>query len=118
VIGGATPALSQASSHPELSTLAGRIFETPTNSVASERAFSCMGLIGNKLRNRLSPEKVSKLSFIYMNQRALDSLERDVVGLSNWIDQPNQEQVDLEEAVLFTENESGSEISEDNMEVE
>jgi hypothetical protein len=52
--------ISQASSHPELSTLAERIFETPANSVASERAFSCMGLIGNKLRNRLSPEKVSK----------------------------------------------------------
>jgi hypothetical protein len=59
-------------SHKQLAQLVVRIFETIANSVASERAFSALGLIITKLWNRLGSEKADKLIFIYMNQRVLD----------------------------------------------
>jgi hAT family C-terminal dimerisation region len=60
--------------HDELARLATRIFETIANLVASERAFSAIGLIVTKLRNRLGPEKANKLIFIYIRQLESGSL--------------------------------------------
>lgn len=59
--------------HQELARIAVTIFETPANSVASERAFSCMGLITTAIRNRLKAERSTKLVYIHMNQRVLDA---------------------------------------------
>jgi hypothetical protein len=81
--------------HNRLAQLAVRIFETIANSVLSERAFSVMGLIITKLRNRLGPEKANKLIFIYMNQRVLDK-HGDIL-LGDWVDKSDNDQVDLKE---------------------
>ena len=59
-----------------LGTLAVRLFSTPANTVPSERAFSAQNLIHDKKRNRLSSEKANKLVYIHMNQRILESLDR------------------------------------------
>jgi hypothetical protein len=60
--------------YPNLAYLALRIFETIANSVALERAFSAMNLNYSKLRNQLSPVKAAKIVYIYINQRALNSI--------------------------------------------
>lgn len=57
---------------PTLAAIAIRLFASPVNSVASERAFSVQNLIHNKTRNRLLPERANKLAFIYTNARVLD----------------------------------------------
>lgn len=54
-----------------LAQLALRVFNAPCNSVPSERAFSIQNLIHSKIRNRLHPDKVDKLTYIYMNSRVL-----------------------------------------------
>ena len=62
-----------AMSHSNLlGKLAYRIFSTPCNSVASERAFSTQNLIHTKSRNHLKPETTNKLTYIYTNARILD----------------------------------------------
>jgi hypothetical protein len=43
--------------------------------VPSERAFSIQNLLLNKLRNRLSTERVDKLQYIYINQRVLNNVK-------------------------------------------
>jgi hypothetical protein len=45
-------------SSPSLAELAMRLFETPANSVPSERAFSSMNLTHTRYRNRLTIEKL------------------------------------------------------------
>jgi hypothetical protein len=60
-----------ASSAPELSHLAMRLHETPANSVPSERSFSAMNFIQNSRRTRLSTVKTNKLTYIFMNVKAL-----------------------------------------------
>lgn len=37
----------------------------------SERSFSVVNFIHTKLRNRLTPERVQKLQYIYINQRTI-----------------------------------------------
>jgi hypothetical protein len=49
--------------HDELSRFAVRIFKIIANLVASERAFSAVGLVVTKLWNGLSPEKANKVDF-------------------------------------------------------
>jgi len=66
-----------------LSELAMRFFETPANSVPSERAFSAMNLTATKKRNRLSVEKLNKLCYIYMNSRALSHPHKGLIHLSD-----------------------------------
>jgi len=44
---------------------------TPCSLVPSERAFSILNLVYNKLRNRLSNDRVNKLQYIYINERVL-----------------------------------------------
>jgi hypothetical protein len=90
--------------HNELAQLAVRIFKTIANSVASEQAFSTMGLIVTKLRNRLGPEKADKLIFIYMNQRVLDRSGRDLL-LGDWVDKSDEDQADLEDMLVSLEHE-------------
>jgi hAT family C-terminal dimerisation region len=55
-----------------LAKLAFRIFESPVNSVASERAVSVQNLIHSKMRNRLLPERANKPEFIYTNAHILE----------------------------------------------
>lgn len=55
--------------------LAYRLFSTPCNSVASERAFSIQNLIHTKSRNRLKSATTDKLTYIYTNGRMLDQFE-------------------------------------------
>ncbi|KAE9290864.1 hypothetical protein PR003_g25182 [Phytophthora rubi] len=43
------------------------LLSIPTSSVSSERSWSIHGFIHTKLRNRLTPERVSKLVFVYTN---------------------------------------------------
>lgn len=55
----------------DLSELAVRLHETPANSVPSERSFSAMNFIQNDYRTRLSTIKTNKLTYIFMNTKAL-----------------------------------------------
>lgn len=54
-----------------LAKLGNRIFQCPGNSVPSERAFSAQNFIHSKMRNRLNPEKIDKLIYIYMNSHVI-----------------------------------------------
>ena len=51
--------------------LALRLMRTMASSVPSERAFSIQNLIHDKLRSRLTAEKVDMLQFIYINERVM-----------------------------------------------
>ena len=42
-----------------------------THSVATERAWSAMGLVHSSNRNALTPERVDQLTFIYFNKYLL-----------------------------------------------
>jgi hAT family C-terminal dimerisation region len=66
-----------------LSEIAMRLFETPANSVPSERAFSAMDITATKKRNRLSVEKLNKLCYVYMNSRALSHPHKGLIHLSD-----------------------------------
>lgn len=52
-----------------------QIFSIPTSSASSERCWSVHEFIHSKRRNRLAPEKVEKLVFIYSNLHALGDEE-------------------------------------------
>jgi len=52
-----------------LGILANRLFSAPANSVPSERSFSTQNYLHSKTRNRLKPDEVDKLIYIYMNSR-------------------------------------------------
>ncbi|RKF75964.1 hypothetical protein GcC1_075008 [Golovinomyces cichoracearum] len=54
-----------------LFTIALELNATTANSVPSERAFSTMNLLQNKIRNRLTTEKMNMPCFIYINSRSL-----------------------------------------------
>jgi hypothetical protein len=88
--------------HDELARFAVRIYKTIANSVASERAFSAIGLIVTRLRNKLGPEKANKLIFIYMNLRVLNKAG-DLLG--DWVDKSDEDQVEIEELLLALEQE-------------
>jgi hypothetical protein len=57
---------------PVLAPLAIRLASTRSNSVPSEQSFSILKLLHNNLRNRLLPEWVDRLQYIYINERVLD----------------------------------------------
>jgi hypothetical protein len=50
-----------------LALFARRVLTSIANSVPSERAFSNMNYIHNKLRNQLDVERANKLQFVHMN---------------------------------------------------
>ncbi|GES85119.1 uncharacterized protein LOC106818272 [Rhizophagus clarus] len=56
----------------KLQQLAVKIFLIPTFSAAAERNFSNFGFIHNKIRNRLTNDRVKKLVYIYGNLRIYD----------------------------------------------
>ena len=63
---------------PELGELAVRIFNTPANSVPSERAFSTQNIIHSKTRSNLSPMLTNMLAYIHVNKRILDRTETEI----------------------------------------
>lgn len=58
-----------------LAALAKRVLGALANSVPSERSFSSINFLHNKIRNRLTVTSTNKLTFIYMNSRVLRKLE-------------------------------------------
>ncbi|KAK2926714.1 Ribonuclease H-like superfamily [Fusarium oxysporum f. sp. vasinfectum] len=58
-----------------LAALAKRVLGALANSVPSERSFSSINFLHNKIRNRLTVTSTNKLTFIYMNSRVLRRLE-------------------------------------------
>jgi hypothetical protein len=89
--------------HDELAQLAVRIYKTVANSVASERAFSVMGLVVTKLRNRLGSNKANMLIFIYMNLRVLERGNDLLLG--DWVDKTDQDQVEIEDLLVLLDQE-------------
>ena len=65
---------------PFTGPLARRLFQAPANSVPSERSISVMNFIHKELRNRLTPQWVNKLQYVY-NQLTLRKM--GVQELSN-----------------------------------
>eukprot|EP00644_Phytophthora_capsici_P012458 jgi/Phyca11/46283/gw1.46.191.1 len=59
--------LLNRSQFPMLYALAARVLSIPTSSASSERSWSVHSFIHNKRRNRLKPERVEKLAFVYSN---------------------------------------------------
>jgi hypothetical protein len=102
--------------HMKLASIALRIFNTPANSVASERAFSAMGLISSKLRNRLKEAKTGQLIYIHMNQRVLDKN----TTLIDWQDGSEEEKVELEELLggIEVDDEDDTEIIGESQELD
>lgn len=76
---------------PDLADLAMRLFETPANSVPSERAFSTMNLTHTRHRNRLKVEKVDKICYIHINRRILDR-KKEKGKAKTRLDQLNDEE--------------------------
>ena len=58
---------------PELGELAVHIFNTPANSVPSERAFSTQNIVHNKTQSNLSSMQTNMLAYIHINKRILES---------------------------------------------
>jgi Protein of unknown function (DUF 659) len=92
-----------------IGNLALRIFSTPTNSVASEQAFSVQNHVQCKLRASLLNSKVNKLTYTYINGRMLWKIgsvaENKVVEAR--ISPQNltpEEEVQLENELLAEEN--------------
>ena len=52
---------------PNLAPIAKAIFHLAPSSATAERSFSAMGYIHTKLRNRLLPQTLEKLTYIKMN---------------------------------------------------
>jgi len=60
-----------------LGMLCNSLFSTPANSVPSERSFSTQNYIHTKIRNSLKPDRVDKLTYIYMNSRVFNAIKED-----------------------------------------
>jgi len=83
-----------------LAIVAKRLLNTTANSVASERAFSVQNLLHNKSRNRLDPERVNKLIYIYINLRSLKrdcALKKDPNHIDNPLVLDEDEELGLED---------------------
>lgn len=64
----------------KLAKIAVRLFRTITTFVPSERSFSATNYIHNKIRNRLRQSHVNQQTFIYMNEKMLKFMGRDLGG--------------------------------------
>lgn len=60
-----------------IAPLAKTLFSLTPSSVASERNFSAFGFIHSKLRNKLLPDNVRKLVYVFANSKNLDKTESD-----------------------------------------
>ncbi len=78
--------------------------------MASKRAFSCIGLVTNAIRNRLIADKASKLVYIHMNQRVLD----DNQTFRDWQEGEEEERVELENILIQIEEEEALELAIDD----
>ncbi|RKF82589.1 hypothetical protein GcM1_170012 [Golovinomyces cichoracearum] len=65
---------------PELSKLSITLLTTTANSVASERSFSIMNLLQNRLRSRMGVETMDRLCCIYINCRSLRKLNNNKIN--------------------------------------
>jgi hypothetical protein len=70
---------------PAITLIAIRLASIPCNSVPSKRSFSILKLLHNKLRNRLRPNKVDMLQFIYINKRVLERVKANLATKSKLI---------------------------------
>ena len=77
---------------PAIAPVAIRLASTPCNSVPSERSFSILRLLHNKLRNRLRPDKVNMLQYVYINKRVLERIKANQAT--------EVELIELEDALL------------------
>ena len=77
---------------PAIAPIAIRLASTPCNSVPSERSFSILKLLHNKLRNRLKADKVNMLQFIYINRRVIERIKADLAT--------EGELIELEDALM------------------
>jgi hypothetical protein len=77
---------------PAIAPIAIRLASTLCNSVPSERSFSILKLLHNKLRNCLKPDKVNMLQCIYINKRVLERIKADQAT--------EAELIELEDALL------------------
>ncbi|EGZ12144.1 hypothetical protein PHYSODRAFT_457372, partial [Phytophthora sojae] len=59
--------LVKVNKFPLLHALATRVLSIPTSSAASERSWSVHSFIRTKRRNRLKPDRVEKLAYLYSN---------------------------------------------------
>jgi hypothetical protein len=100
---------------PDLAKISERLSSCPYSSVTSERAFSILNLIHTKTRNRLKPERVNKLQYIYINERAL---ARDLPELRtlNELDQLSNSLNNDPDEDLSDLNDDSDAIDDDNME--
>jgi len=94
---------------PVLGNIAVRIFETPTNSVASEHSFSIQNHLHSKLRASLLSKTVNKLTYTYINGRLLQKIEllkgdKKEESLKSLTD---EEEVELENILLVNDGVEG-----------
>jgi len=66
--------MGSGSERSDLASLATRLFSVTTNSAGCERLFSTMGIIYNKLRNRLHSTKVAEIAKVKLYLRFQQSL--------------------------------------------
>jgi hypothetical protein len=83
-----------------LGTLCNRLFSTPANSVPSERSFSAQNYIHTKTRNSLKPDRVDKLTYIYMNSRVFDARKEGNQLLTAEEEEQLEEEMDELEEVI------------------
>ena len=91
-----------------LGIFAKRMYSTPANSVASERAFSMQNILHTKSRNALLSERVNKLTYAYMNARVLRNVEGGTATSRNMssVFLNKAELMEFENEVLITEEEN------------
>jgi Protein of unknown function (DUF 659) len=103
-----------------------RLYDTPTNSVASEQSFSIQNSIHTKLRNALQSGRVNQLTYTYRNGRVLRKVESiDTDGILSTDVQsvsPHSltaaEEVELEDTLLFEDVEGEDIMESDDEDVE
>ena len=86
---------------PILAPLAIRIASTSSNSVPSERSFSILKLLQNKLRSRLIYDHVDQLQYIYINERVLARVLTDN-RLSSLIKKNEKSLTELEDILIIS----------------
>jgi hypothetical protein len=106
-----------------LGKLAYRLFCTPVNSVASERAFSVQNYIHSKTRNALHPERTDKLVYLYINGRRVSQFENlfaNAVKSKPIRDLTEDDEVELENILIMGEGvclESISDVNDEREEI-
>jgi hypothetical protein len=94
---------------PILGNIAARVFETPTNSVASEHSFSIQNHLHSKLRASLLSKTVNKLTYTYINGRLLRKIEllKDDKNDESLKSPTDEEEVELENILLVNDGVEG-----------